>query len=632
MLRLYLITPPEGDPTDAVRAALEVLPRGSAGVQLRQQLPARELLERARAIREICTNFAAPFLVNDRADVALAAGADGVHLPARGLKPKDARALGLQAVGESVHSAEEAARSEADFVVFAPVFDTPGKTAQGVEKLAEACRATRLPVFALGGVDASNAARCIDAGARGVACIRSVLGAKDPAAAAIALWKAIVLAVVLGAGAARADDSRYQDFPVGSRATALGGAFVALSDDPSGLYYNPAGICDARKLNVNVSASLYGFERQSRGAITIDRGTFSIAGLNELNVIPGEAGLLKGVGALDDRGTPFAYGFDVTVPQFRSYGVDATDPFIVHDRVIDRTFTVAAGGGMRFNDKLNVGFAVHYVLRLYETSEDALSKTGPSSEPTVGAYHASASFENGNVVGVVGAKYHYSEEWVFGTSLGLPGVPLHSGGSVSVQDVISDPTAPAGSRSQANLYNTTDVNSRTFVPALLRVGAAHIKPHRWTISGQITGHLGTSYDRFSVDPSIEQRLRVQDHVEREAVIDVNFGGEYLLNPEYSLAAGFFTSRSGAPEFRLAPDGTLLPGSSREPRVSLYGATATLGLIGQHSISRLGMSVAYGTGDDAVPNDPTGIIDPGGFRPAEVKQLFLYFFLASTFRY
>jgi thiamine-phosphate pyrophosphorylase len=537
VIRLYLITPPEGDPAPAVRAALAALPRGAAGVQLRQHLPARALLERARALKEFCTKFEAPLLVNDRADVALASGADGVHLPAHGLSARDARALGLRLVGESVHSPEEAARSEADFCVFAPVFDTPGKTAQGVERLAETCRATRLPVFALGGVDPGNASRCIDAGARGAACIRAVLGARDPAAAAIALWKAVavVVALLFAALPARADDSRYQDYPVGSRATALGGAFVALSDDPSGLYYNPAGICDARRLNVNVSASLYGFERQSRGAITLDRGTFSLAGLNQLNVIPGEAGLIKGVGDLDERGTPFAYGFDVTVPQFRSYGVDATDPFQVHNRVMDRTFNVAAGAGMRFDDKLNVGFALHYVLRLYETSEDALSLTGAPAEPTVGVYHASASFANANLVGLLGAKYRYSPEWSFGAALGLPGIPLHSAGTVSVQDVIGDPTAPPGSRTHATII-TSQVNSRTFVPALLRLGAAFIRPHRWTLTAQATGHLGTSYDRFSVGPPIEQRL------------------------------------------------------------------------------------------------PTGIVDPNGFRSAGVKQLFFYFFLASTFRY
>jgi thiamine-phosphate pyrophosphorylase len=195
VIRLYLITPPSGDPAPAVAAALAVLPRACAGVQLRQpDLGARELLDRARALRAICTRFEAPLLVNDRADVALAAGADGVHLPARGLSPSDARSLGLKLVGVSAHSPEDvarAARESADFAVFAPVYETPGKTAQGEAALAAACRAAPIPVLALGGVDETNALRCIDAGARGVACIRSVLGASDPAAAALRLWRSV---------------------------------------------------------------------------------------------------------------------------------------------------------------------------------------------------------------------------------------------------------------------------------------------------------------------------------------------------------------------------------------------------------------------------------------------------------
>jgi thiamine-phosphate pyrophosphorylase len=627
-VRLYLITPPEGDPAPAVQAALGVLPSGSAAVQLRQQLPARQLLERARALRAICTKFAAPLLINDRPDVALAAGADGVHLPARGLPATEAKKL-VPLVGVSCHTAEEVAQSAAaDFCVFGPVFDTPGKgPAIGLEQLRAACRSTSKPVFALGGITAANAASCIEAGARGVACIRAVLGARDPAAAAIALWKAVALALLLCALPARADDSRYQDFPVGSRAVALGGAFVALSDDPSGLYYNPAGICDSRRFNVSVSASLYGIERQSRGAIQIDRGTFSIATLNTLNVIPGEAGLLKGVGPLDDRGTPFAYGFDVTVPAYRSYGIDSTDPFQVHNHVTDRTFDLAAGVAARFTPRINVGFALHYVLRMFDTSEDALS-VGAGANPAVGVYHADASFLNGSLVGLLGVKYHHGDDIVFGASLGLPGIFIHSTGSVSVQDVVSNP----GSPNQVNILSNGDVSSRTEVPAMARIGAAWIVPHRWTVSGQLTGHLGTSYDRFSVDRLIAQRLRLQDHIERSPVVDLNVGGEYLLNQEFSLAAGFFTDRTGAPAFDVRPDGTLAPGSSRQPRVSLYGGTLTLGMIGQHSITRLGMSFAYGSGEDAAPNDPTGIIDATGFRPQPLKQLFLYVFLASTFRY
>ena len=437
---------------------------------------------------------------------------------------------------------------------------------------------------------------------------------------------ALVLAAL--AGAARADDSRYQDFPVGSRATALGGAFVALSDDPSGLYYNPAGICDARRTNVNVSASLYGIERQSQGAIQLGRGTISLAALDTLNVIPGEAGLLKGVGKLDERGTPFAYGFDVTVPAFRSYGSDATTPFATHTRVSDRTFDLGAGAGWRFNNELNLGFALHYVLRLFETSEDALSVQGGPANPALGVYHANASFQNANLVGLLGAKYRYGDQWVFGLSVGLPGVPLYSAGSVHVQDV----TADGSGHTSATLSDTTSVDSHTTVPAMARAGAAWILAHRWTLTGQLTGHLGTSYDRFSVDPAIAARLRVQNHIERSPVVDLNLGGEYLVNADVSAALGFFTDRSGAPDFQLKDNGELVAGTSRQSRVSLYGGTATLGLIGNHSISRIGFSVAYGAGDDAVPNDPTGIIDPEGFRRVVVRQLFLYFFLASTFRY
>ena len=193
MIRLYLITPETGDPAPAVEAALTVLPRGSAGIQLRHPGDsARALLRCAEELRAICTRFGAPLLINDRADVALAAAADGIHLPARGLPPSAARALGLALIGVSVHSPEEvqrAAREGADFAVFAPVYETPGKTPRGEAALAEACRAAPIPVLALGGVEPANAHRCIDAGARGVSCIRSVLGASDPAAAAIRLWQ-----------------------------------------------------------------------------------------------------------------------------------------------------------------------------------------------------------------------------------------------------------------------------------------------------------------------------------------------------------------------------------------------------------------------------------------------------------
>jgi thiamine-phosphate diphosphorylase len=123
-------------------------------------------------------------LVNDRLDVALAAGAAGVHLAGTSLPVRPVRewcrerAPGLT-IGKSCHSIDEARAAEADgadYIFFGPVYATPSKLAygapQGIEALAQVCRAVRVPIVAIGGITAENAGACIAAGARGVAAIR----------------------------------------------------------------------------------------------------------------------------------------------------------------------------------------------------------------------------------------------------------------------------------------------------------------------------------------------------------------------------------------------------------------------------------------------------------------------------
>lgn len=198
--RLLLIT----DGFDArtggrVDAALAALPPGVAAVQLRAKtLEGRALWAAATELAAITHARGGWLLVNDRVDVALAAGADGVHLPARGLPPAAARTLlgETRWVGVSTHTAEEAraaCASGADYVTFGPIFATPGKGAPvGLAALAAVVES--IPgsgrVFALGGLGGPEARRAASAGA-GVACIRAVLGADDAGAAARALWAAI---------------------------------------------------------------------------------------------------------------------------------------------------------------------------------------------------------------------------------------------------------------------------------------------------------------------------------------------------------------------------------------------------------------------------------------------------------
>ncbi|HEY0840865.1 MAG TPA: thiamine phosphate synthase [Vulgatibacter sp.] len=192
--RLYLITDRTlvPDLPAAVDRALSAIPRGAAAVQLREKdLPARALLELARAVAPKCRRHGAPLLVNDRIDVALAAGADGVHLAGSSVSVTDARALlGGRWIGASCHDADELDRAAgADFATFGPVFPSRGKPhAVGLGALAS--RALGLPLFALGGIDPSNAKAAMEHGAHGVAAIRSWLEG-DPADSAARLYEAI---------------------------------------------------------------------------------------------------------------------------------------------------------------------------------------------------------------------------------------------------------------------------------------------------------------------------------------------------------------------------------------------------------------------------------------------------------
>jgi thiamine-phosphate pyrophosphorylase len=185
----------------ALQAAAELAPQPSIAVQLREKdLDGRPLMQLALELLQLCRRYRVPLLVNGRADVALAAGADGVHLPSDGISPEDARKLvgPSRLIGVSAHNAGEITRAEAlgaDFAVFGPVFAPLSKGAyappSGPEGLASACAAASIPVFALGGITAARVTELEDAGAAGAAVIGAILGASDPAQSTRELLQAL---------------------------------------------------------------------------------------------------------------------------------------------------------------------------------------------------------------------------------------------------------------------------------------------------------------------------------------------------------------------------------------------------------------------------------------------------------
>ena len=197
---LYVIVQPWGGRSAAEIAELAV--RGGASViQLRwKEATTRQLLDEARRVAEVCRRHGVPFIVNDRADVALLCGADGVHVGADDLTVEEAREiLGEGAiVGRSVDTpeeAEEAEREGASYVSIGPVFPTETKPDAGrpvgLEAVREARRRVSIPLVAIGGINARNAARVLRAGADAVAVLSAVCFAPDPEGAAREIAEAL---------------------------------------------------------------------------------------------------------------------------------------------------------------------------------------------------------------------------------------------------------------------------------------------------------------------------------------------------------------------------------------------------------------------------------------------------------
>ena len=183
---------------EVVRAAIR---GGVSCVQLREKgCSTREFMDEARLLKALLVGTGVPLFINDRLDVALAVGADGVHLGQNDLAIADARRLvgNRMIIGISAESVADAVRAEAegaDYIGASPVFTTPTKTDTapplGLDGLRAIRRAVRLPLVAIGGIDADNAAQVLRAGADGLAVVSAIVSAPCPRTAAAGLRQRI---------------------------------------------------------------------------------------------------------------------------------------------------------------------------------------------------------------------------------------------------------------------------------------------------------------------------------------------------------------------------------------------------------------------------------------------------------
>jgi thiamine-phosphate pyrophosphorylase len=198
--RLCLCTGPVAGGRTLEEAVEEAVSGGVTMVQLREKTaPGREFYRLAVMMRRLTKRLGVPLIINDRADIALASGADGVHLGQTDLPVEAARRImGSGIIGVSAGNAEEAEaawKGGADYIGAGAVYPTPSKadagTSIGLETLREICDAVEIPVMAIGGICAENAPDVIRCGASGIAVISAVLGSADFSRAARELAAAV---------------------------------------------------------------------------------------------------------------------------------------------------------------------------------------------------------------------------------------------------------------------------------------------------------------------------------------------------------------------------------------------------------------------------------------------------------
>ena len=189
--RLYLVTPARPDLAELIEAAIS---GGVDMVQVREKgMTDRELLPHLEVARAVTRKYDIPFVVNDRVDLAGIVGADFVHLGQDDLPIPFAKRFGL-GTGLSTHDPSQVDAADSDYIGVGPVYATPtkeGRPAVGLELVRYAAANAKLPWFAIGGIDETNVADVVAAGATRIAVVRAIADADDPERAARALKTAL---------------------------------------------------------------------------------------------------------------------------------------------------------------------------------------------------------------------------------------------------------------------------------------------------------------------------------------------------------------------------------------------------------------------------------------------------------
>ena len=412
----------------------------------------------------------------------------------------------------------------------------------------------------------------------------------------------IFIVIVIGLTSyANADEYHYKNTLIGDRASGLGGAYTAVSDDPSGLFYNPAGIVYTS--GTNMAASMNSFQETT---LTYE-GVFG----NQYNwertsstLIPNFFGIVQPLG----KGV---LGFSYAVPNSALEDQDqifrditaSVERFIINFNNDDKTYNFGPSYAFEVNDRLSIGATLYFHLRQQQRTSNILIE-----------YDTDARFWSN--------EYYELEEKGFRPILGFMWSPLDRisiGGTIS-QTFITDAEitrydtcegALGISYAADSFCQSSEINHRVLVddtkadyPLNINLGVAYFKNKDLMLSADLSYFESVSGDTTD---------------EKASVINFALGAEYYYSPTIVLRSGFFSDMANTPDLK-----NNVTTYNQAEHIDLYGFSASIGRFTRSSSLSVGFSYAFGSGEaQIVSGDPT-------LQDAELKSLSIFLSTSNSF--
>ena len=385
-------------------------------------------------------------------------------------------------------------------------------------------------------------------------------------------WRWIRVAAMVAWGSAAgalAGEANYQPYIVGERAAGMGGAVVATADGMDACFYNPAGLGGEERDSISVNGTLYGIQNFKTDDAAFPGEDFRISSF---------ATIPTGLSAVKKLKPGTVAAFSVFVPSqasAREIQAYANRQHYYNYSQDEQTLYLGPSLGQVINERLSLGASI---LGVYQTASEFENLYWGDYSYT---YTANYKYSVMALVGTLAAQCKLSKEWSAGAAVTTPSFRLAGSGSIQMSEVQG-----AAEAAGAGSAYYEDLDADNGLPTVIRAGVGWRRAGIASAGFDVTHHLSSTYDWMD---GAQDGERVVLQQRREAVTDVQVGGEYILRQRHPLRAGFFTSYSSAPD--LVPEDASTPS-----QIDLYGVTASIGSIGKNVVMNMGLSYVWGSGD------------------------------------